>query len=438
MSEAVERPVRVLIVSEHASALFGGEAALPLHYFRALRKLGHEVWLVVHARTRTELSQLFAGDTRIHYIEDTGFHRLMWRLSKLLPARLGAGTFGYAMRIATQRAQKRIVAQLVSSERIDIVHQPMPVSPREPSIMRGFGVPVIIGPMNGGIDFPPAFSAQYEQRAVTWLVALGRAVTGVLNRVIPGKLEAAVLAVANERTRRSLPSGVRGKVVEVVENGVDLALWAGRDIGDEPAGNPVPRFVYMGRLVDWKAVDLLLEAFRGAAASTPLALTIVGDGDERARLEAICRDGAMLAAAEGEAGKVYFAGWRSQPECAEILKRSSALVLSSLRECGGAVVLEAMASSRPVIASDWGGPADYLDPSCGILVKPASREGFVSGLTEALLTLARSQELRVTMGRAGRRKAMQFFDWDLKAKHMVQIYREAIREAREAGTSSTG
>lgn len=426
------RPLRVLIVSEHASALFGGEAALPLHYFRVLRKLGHEVWLVVHARTRPELSKLFGADSRIHYIEDTGFHRLMWRLSRPLPARLAAGTLGYAMRIATQLAQKRIVRELVTREKIDIVHQPMPVSPREPSLMHGLGVPVVIGPMNGGIDFPPAFSAQYERRAVTHLVSLGRAVTGLLNRVMPGKLQAAVLTVANERTGRWLPAGVRGKVIELVENGVDLDLWAGREVVDEPADNAVPRFVFMGRLVDWKAVDLLLEAFRAAAARAAMSLTIVGDGGERSKLETLCRDWQLAAQAEGEAGKVYFAGWRSQPECAAILNRSSALVLSSLRECGGAVVLEAMASSRPVIATDWGGPADYLDPSCGVLVRPDSRASFVHGLTGALVTFAQSRELRVSMGRAGRLKATRLFDWDLKAERMVEIYREAIDDAARA------
>ena len=56
---------RVLIVAEHASARFGGEAALPLHYFRVLRNRGVPVWLVTHARTRDELSALYPGDARI-------------------------------------------------------------------------------------------------------------------------------------------------------------------------------------------------------------------------------------------------------------------------------------------------------------------------------------------------------------------------------------
>src|SRR3954471_15569514 len=65
---------RVLIVADHASARFGGEAALPLHYFRLLRARNAPVWLISHARTRDELQALFGDDARILYVEDTRLH----------------------------------------------------------------------------------------------------------------------------------------------------------------------------------------------------------------------------------------------------------------------------------------------------------------------------------------------------------------------------
>ena len=68
--------MRILIVAEHASARFGGEAALPLHYYRVLRNREHPVWLLTHARVRNELSELYPEDigSRIAFIEDTWFH----------------------------------------------------------------------------------------------------------------------------------------------------------------------------------------------------------------------------------------------------------------------------------------------------------------------------------------------------------------------------
>lgn len=146
--------LRILIVSESASVKFGGEAILPFHYFRVLRRRNFPVWLIVHARTRDELSSLFPGDPNILYVEDTSLHLFLSRLgNKLLPVKVAHFTTGFVMRVATQLAQRRLAKQVIERERIDLVHQPMPVSPREPSLMFGLGVPVVIGPMNGAMNY---------------------------------------------------------------------------------------------------------------------------------------------------------------------------------------------------------------------------------------------------------------------------------------------
>jgi len=416
---------RIAIVSEHASAEFGGEAALPLHYFRVLRRRGHMVWLVVHERTRAELSALFPGDENILYVRDTEFHRTMDRYGNKLPARVGHATTGYALRLSSQLAQRRLVRRLVQKERIDVVHQPMPVSPREPSVMYDLDAAVVIGPMNGAMDYPSAF-AHLENKLVTRLLGFGRIASGLLNRLMPGKLKSAVLLVANDRTRNALPSGTRGQIIHEVENGVDLSMWITSPEVSVPAQANCCRLLFMGRLVDWKGVDMLLIAFSKAAKHQRICLSIVGNGLERHMLVARAKRLGILGNAEAEPGKVYFAGWRSQRECAQFLNRCDVLVLPSVLECGGAVVLEAMASSRAVIAANWGGPADYLDPSCGILVAPTSQEAFVDGLEEAICILASSPGKRIEMGRAGRRKAVRDFDWEVKVDRMLNVYRDAI------------
>src|SRR5215212_7219650 len=117
-----------------------------------------------------------------------------------------------------------------------------------------------------------------------------------------------------------------------------------------------------------------------------------------------------------------------QSQCAaELLQSADAMVLPSLFECGGAVVLEAMACGLPVIATNWGGPADYLDDTCGILVAPTSRDALIDGLAMAMRRLADSPSLREAMGRAARVRAAAF-DWQQKVDRMVTLYAAVARE----------
>ena len=71
-----------------------------------------------------------------------------------------------------------------------------------------------------------------------------------------------------------------------------------------------------------------------------------------------------------------FHGFVSAGAMCRLLAGFDALVLPSLYECGGAVVLEAMAMGLPVIATKWGGPTDYLDEKTGILIEPTGRRKF--------------------------------------------------------------
>jgi glycosyltransferase involved in cell wall biosynthesis len=407
--------MRVCIVAEHASYKFGGEAVLPLHYFAGLRARGVEAWLVVHGRTRNELEDVFASDSsRLRFISDAWFHKLLNRLSGFLPHRISGATLGLLSQLITQYLARKIVRELIAGESIDVVHQPIPVSPRFPSVMTALGVPVVIGPMNGGMEYPAAFR-NAESAFSRVAISLGRQFSNFFNSLLPGKKRADILLVANERTRLALPAGVRGQVIELVENAVHLKTWS--SIPNAAQTHVKPRFVFIGRLVDWKALDIVIEAL---GLVPDAELTIIGDGPMRESWRQATEN-------LGVSDRVTFTGWLPQIECAPHLHAALALVLPSLYECGGAVVLEAMASGTPVIATRWGGPADYLDNSCGSLIEPSSREAMVQGFAAAMSKLVREPQLRDQLGANGRQRVEQSFDWDKKIDRMLAIYREAQR-----------
>jgi len=410
--------MRIVIVAQNASNKFGGEALLPLNYFRILRSRQIETWLVVHARTQAELTALFPEERdRMHFVPDTWLHRLLNNCGRFIPARVNDFTFGLLSHLYTQVLQRRIVRWLVSEHQIDVVHEPTPVSATFPSLMFGLGVPVVIGPMNTSVKFPLAFRSR-QNPTIDILIAIGYQFVDLFNRVFPGKIKAETVLVANDRTKQALPAQVQGKIIELVENGVDFSVWRSESTASKQPDLQV-HFVFLGRLEDWKAVDLLLEAFAPVAAQTHAVLEIIGDGDIRGELEA-------QTARLGIDSSVVFSGWLFQEECALKMQQADAMVFPSLREPGGAVVLEAMAVGLPVIAMNWGGPADYIDSTCGILVEPASRDGFVKGLTDAMLKLAQSQELRESMGSAGRERVRQHFDWERKVDRILEIYQQTI------------
>jgi glycosyltransferase involved in cell wall biosynthesis len=419
--------LRIALVTDTASAKFGGESIHPVHYFRILRSRGISTWLVCHGRTQDELRAMFPDDIdRIRFIPDTRLHKILSRLENMRPRRLGMFTFGLMSRCLTQLSARRIVRELVRTQGVNIVHQPIPLAAKEFSFFYNLGAPLVMGPLNGAMEFPAAF--RRRQSALESVgMRVGRWASQFMNYLIPGKLRAATIMVANERTRGALPHGLSGKVVNLIDNCVDLATWQPADKQRRPLDAP-PRFIYLGRLVDWKAVDLLLEAFKQVAAMTNASLDLIGDGDLRAELESQARS-------LGLTGRVRFVGWKSQVECAEELRNATALVLPSLYECGGAVVLEAMASSLAVIATAWGGPADYLDPSCGFLIPPASREGFIAGLADAMIALSNDPSRAVALGAAGRKKVESSFDWQWKVDRTLEVYADAIARHRAAAAS---
>lgn len=408
----------VLIVAEDASATFGGEAVLPLHYFRRLRGRGVDTHLIVHARNRDALLKLLPDEhRRMHFVPDTWLHKRLWGLTSRMPAVVGRVITGPLLNLLTQWLTRRLAKRLIREHGLNLVHQPTPVSPKAPSLMFGLGVPVIFGPMNGGMTYPPGFPG-YESWSSRWLVLLARAGSHALHLVLRGKRDAHTLLVANERTRRALPRGVCGRVVELVENGVDFEVFTPPSTAK--GTETVTRFVFAGRLVDWKGVDHLLRAVARVVSDTPMTLEILGDGAERRRLEGL-RDELGLTEV------VSFRGWLPQPEVAARMREADVFVLSSLWECGGAVVLEAMAAGVPVIATDWGGPADYLDAETGILVPPTDPGQFVRDLADAMRKLAHDSGLRRRMGDAAQAKVRKHYDWERKIDRILEIYESAVR-----------
>lgn len=421
--------IRILMVVENASSKMGGESSKNIQLFRRLRQKGLDLWMVCHARCKDELRQEFPDDEdffRISFVEDNWIQKLLWKLGIPLPYRIRDLVVGQLIHIGTQIRECQIAKQLIAEKDIQLVFQPTPLSAKAISFMYNLNVPVVIGPLCGNLEFPPAFQAM-DTLITRVTVNLARKASLILHRFFPGKINAETLIFSDQLALKALPSGCRGKTVQMLEPAVDVSLWQCKEYATPQPGQPI-RFIYLGRLVDWKGVQYLVEGFKQVVQQTNAVLDIVGDGELREQLEASVE-------AMGLKHHINFYGWQSHPQCVELLNKSDVFVMPSLRESGGHAVLEAMALGLPVIVTQWGGPALTVSPDCGILVKPISQQAFVQGLANAMIHLANSAELRQSMGQEGTKQVKRhYLDWDSKCDRFIEIFEETLNSHQVSKT----
>ncbi|RLV04660.1 glycosyl transferase [Streptomyces griseocarneus] len=164
---------------------------------------------------------------------------------------------------------------------------------------------------------------------------------------------------------------------------------------------------YVGRLAPEKQVDRLTEVSRIPG----VRLVVVGDGPCRSRLEDALPDAVFL-------------GRRTGHELARLYASFDVFVHAGPFETFGQTIQEAMASGLPTVAPAVGGPLDLVRPGrTGFLVPPGDRRAF----RESVERLARSEDLRVALGRAAR-AAVAERSWTAVGDRLVGHYRLAIAE----------
>jgi glycosyltransferase involved in cell wall biosynthesis len=199
-----------------------------------------------------------------------------------------------------------------------------------------------------------------------------------------------VVTMGSGAARFLAERGVRTPV-RVIAGGIDARRF--------PAGTapPTEDLVFVGRLSPIKRVDLFLQAVAMAAARLPrLSAVVVGDGAERARLEA-------LRESLGLEHTVRFVG--VQVDVGPWLARARALVLTSDSEGLPLSVMEAMTAGLPVIASHVGDLPDLVEDGVnGFLVRERTAEAFA----DRIVALLRSEPLRARLSREASRAARRY------------------------------
>jgi glycosyltransferase involved in cell wall biosynthesis len=229
-----------------------------------------------------------------------------------------------------------------------------------------------------------------------------------------------------ERARQLLP--IDPERIVTIPNGFDPRLFTPREVDRDAVWKRVlghrlegPVLLYVGRFTAVKRLPLLIEAFARArdGFNEPAQLVLVGgfpgEFEGEHPLDAIRRT---------HTPGVHLAGWHEHPELPDILAAGDVLVLPSVREQFGQVLVEAMACGLPVIAVDAYGPADIVEHGeTGWLVEPDD----ISTLANALVEAVNRPEERRRRGAAARADVAERFAWPALAEQVADVYEAASR-----------
>jgi glycosyltransferase involved in cell wall biosynthesis len=379
--------------------------------------------LVTHARNRAAIEA--APDrpqgTRVIYIDTEWFAGPLYRLARRLFPRSEHAVFMVSQLdwfLFDAVALRTLRCERANGAPWRLLHLLTPVTVSAPTRLHRLGLPVVRGPLNCGLPVPPGFGSLMRDDAMG--LSRLRVLPRLLEAVFGSLRNSRVVLVATAATRAALPRSVQARAVAMLENAVDPQRFA-------PAAAPLAGWTgaalqvsFVGRLVAVKALPLLLQAMaRLRAEGRHIELDVVGDGPMAAAWQA-------EAAALGLVDGVRWHGAQPAPAVARVMQASDVFCLPSVRESGGAVLLEAMACGVPVIGMDFGGPAEIVDARVGWKVPMPDVQTAVEGLAAALREAQDDEAGRLQRGRCAHDTVLAHHTWPARLQAAEVIYARVL------------
>jgi glycosyltransferase involved in cell wall biosynthesis len=411
--------LRILLIAEAANPEW---VSVPLEGWSLSRAVAKLTSAHVVTQIRNRDAFVKAGLTEGVEFSAIDSERIAARISKLGELLRGGQGKGWTMLTALSSLSYYYFEHLVwkqfgdrlQSGEFDIVHRITPLSPTTPSLLarkcRRAGVPFMMGPINGGVPWPKGFDGA-RRKEKEWLSYLRGAY-----KLMPGyrscRKNAAAIVVGSRDTYQQMPRRYHDKCVYIAENAIDPSRFT--KARNRPAGSPL-RAVFVGRLVPYKGADMLLEAVAPLVKSNLLSVEIIGNGPQRPELESLAE---RLEIKSG----VTFCGWVSHDQLQDHLVQADVFTFPSVREFGGAVVLEAMAVGLVPIVVDYGGPSELVTDQTGFRIPIGSRAEIIRAYTELLTKLCRDPSLIDDISPRALQRAREVFTWDAKARDVLSVY----------------
>jgi glycosyltransferase involved in cell wall biosynthesis len=212
--------------------------------------------------------------------------------------------------------------------------------------------------------------------------------------------------------------GLKKEKIKIVPNGVDIQQFRPlnnqREIRNQIGIKNRPSILFVGRLIPRKGLSFLVQAAKKIVKEQQDTIfLIVGEGPQKNHLISKLEKNRLMK-------NFLFLGDIKENVLPLIYNSADIFVFPSIQEGQGIALLEAQATSKPVVSFKIGGVSEtLLDKKTGFLTEPDSTE-----LANAILNLIKNKELRDRMGKNGREFVSKYFSWDNSAKALLEIYKE--------------
>lgn len=382
----------------------------------------HDVALVVGSPTEDPVRRAKAPFRTIEVVRMPLLERIYaWSFRRIFKSNFDTQVvtaFSYPFSLAFEWHAWRQLRRRIFAGEFDVVLRIMPMTPVLPSpfafFLRKGPIPFVIGPLNGGLPWPPGFRQLENQKE--WVANLRN-----LYRYLPFARStyrhAAAIIAASSQTYAEF-AAYRDKLFFVPEPGIDRSLCSSDS--RSPGPGLKLELIFVGGLVPRKACDLALRAAAPLLRSDLARFTVVGDGPERHRLEQLSRSLGIEKA-------VFFCGWLRHAEVLKHLRSADVLVFPSVRDNGAGVVFEALGTGAVPVVADFGGPGDIVHPGVGYKVPLTNEVDIVAQMEKILTELAHNRDRLEQLRRQGMAYVQERLTWDAKAQSVTRVLHWVLR-----------
>lgn len=243
----------------------------------------------------------------------------------------------------------------------------------------------------------------------------GRNMTQFISSVLTDKM----IAVSRAVKINLIETGVPAHMIQTIYNGIDLSKFESADPilrTKFKISQTTPVLGMVARLVPEKGCDIALKAMQAVLKEIPEAqMVIIGDGPLKQQLEDLCSELDIL-------DSVLFLGYQEQVE--NLVADFDVFLMPSITEGLGLALLEAMALSKPVIASETGGIPEVVKNGVSGILVPTGDEG---ALAKTIVDVINSEEYARDLGREAKNTVSKKFSSKHMALKTMDIYDQILQ-----------